>query len=93
MGPELTRSKKEKWLPGSNPATKSKGCKGSNAKAGGAVIRGSETKEKQGRIHSYPVLCEWAGAISEITRAFGQKQGQYVVSDTRCPAVYVGDGR
>ena len=50
------------------------------------------------------VACGWAGAVLEkVTRAFGQEpyaqqaqpvaQGQYVVSDTRCPALYVGECR
>ena len=42
------------------------------------------------------VACGWAGAVLEkVTRASGQEpyaqqvaQGQYVVSDTRCPALH-----
>ena len=46
------------------------------------------SSENQGRIHGNPVADGWAGAVMQPVA-----HGQYVVSDTRCPAMYVGNCR
>ena len=56
----------------------------------------SDTKVNKAEYTATPVACRWAGAVFEVTWSLGQEQqghrlqqfaqGQYAVSDTRCPA-------
>ena len=46
-------------------------------------IAQTNVAKKLGRIHGNPVADGWSGAVMQQVA-----QGQYVVSDTRCPALH-----